>query len=268
MITLPNIGLDLRRSLAIQRRVIHALIMREVITRYGREGLGVLWFLLEPALFTLAVTIIWYYYRLQSVTTFSVVAFALTGFSLLQLWRNGANRAATALEPNQGLITHRNVKLLDVFMARVFLEWAGATGAFLLLSMAMTVAGVIAPPEDLGYVLVGWLLIAWFSLGLGLVVGALSAIFSVFEKIWRPMSYPLFLLSGVFFMVDWLPVSLREFILWVPMVHGNEMVRHGFFGSIVTTYENPSYLLVVNLVVTFIGLSLAKYAQRENSGQR
>ena len=250
------------RSLAIQWRVMHALVMREVITRYGREGLGVLWFFLEPLLLTGVVTLVWYFLNLHSVTGFPIIAFAFTGFSVLQLWRNGANRAGRALGPNQGLITHRNVMLIDIFMARIFLEWVGATGAFLLLGVVLTFAGAIGLPEDLGYILAGWLLMAWFSLGLGLIVGALSATFSVFEKLWRPMNYPIFIVSGVFFMVDWIPASMREFVLWVPMVHGNEMVRHGFFGSVVPTYENPSYLLVVNLAMTFIGLALAGYAQR------
>lgn len=249
-------------SLAIQSRVIHALLMREVITRYGREGLGMLWFFLEPLVLTLVVTIIWYYLHLNKISSFPVVAFAFTGFSALQLWRNAANRAAKALEPNQGLLTHRNVKLMDVFVARIFLEWAGATAAFLILGLTFAIIGVIALPEDMGYVLAGWLLLAWFSLGLGLVVGALSARFGEFEKLWRPMNYPLFIVSGVFFMVDWLPPGVREFVLWVPMVHGNEMIRHGFFGSTVPTYGDPAYLAMVNLVVTFIGLALAGYAQR------
>ena len=265
--TSPVMETGLMRSLAIQLRVIHALVMREVITRYGREGLGVLWFFLEPLLFTGLVTLMWHFLNLHSVTAFPIIAFAFTGFSVLQLWRNGANRAASGLAPNLGLITHRNVMLLDVFMARIFLEWAGATAAFLLLGVVLTVSGAIALPEDVGLILVGWLLMAWFSLGLGLVVGALSAIFGVFEKVWRPMGYPLLMISGTFYMVDWLPASIRELALWVPMVHGNEMVRHGFFGSVVPTYENPSYLLVVNLAMTFLGLVMASYAQRRNSGQ-
>jgi len=46
-------------SLAIQRRVIWALMMREVITRFGRENLGVLWLIGEPMIFTLGVATLW-----------------------------------------------------------------------------------------------------------------------------------------------------------------------------------------------------------------
>ncbi|WP_244105968.1 hypothetical protein [Burkholderia cenocepacia] len=42
----------------IQIRVIWALVMREMITRFGREGLGVLWMMAEPAMFVVGVMII------------------------------------------------------------------------------------------------------------------------------------------------------------------------------------------------------------------
>ena len=46
-------------SLAIQLRVIRALLMREVITRFGRHNLGVLWLVAEPMIFTLGVAALW-----------------------------------------------------------------------------------------------------------------------------------------------------------------------------------------------------------------
>jgi hypothetical protein len=46
-------------SFAIQRRVIGALLMREIITRFGRDNLGVLWLFVEPMMFTLGVTALW-----------------------------------------------------------------------------------------------------------------------------------------------------------------------------------------------------------------
>ena len=50
---------SLLHCLGIQRRVLHALLMREIITRFGREKLGVLWLVGEPMLFTLGVATMW-----------------------------------------------------------------------------------------------------------------------------------------------------------------------------------------------------------------
>jgi capsular polysaccharide transport system permease protein len=72
----------------------------------------------------------------------------------------------------------------------------------------------------------------------------------------------MFPLSGAGFMVDWLPKFARELIYWVPMIHGTEMIRHGFFGNSVHTYEDPLYLAIVNAVMTLFGLAMVLDAGR------
>ena len=49
----------LKESLQIQRRVIRALLLREMITRYGRNNLGFLWLFVEPLLATMIIALIW-----------------------------------------------------------------------------------------------------------------------------------------------------------------------------------------------------------------
>ena len=46
---------QMREGLRIQARVIGALMMREVHTRYGRENIGYLWLILEPMFLATAV---------------------------------------------------------------------------------------------------------------------------------------------------------------------------------------------------------------------
>ena len=48
-----------KQSLAIQGRVINALLMREIITRYGRQNVGFLWLFIEPLLMTFFIVMMW-----------------------------------------------------------------------------------------------------------------------------------------------------------------------------------------------------------------
>src|SRR6185436_16405858 len=109
-------------SLRIQFRVIGALLMREIITRYGRDNLGFLWLFVEPMLFTVGVTALWTLLSLHQTFSLPIVAFAVTGYSTVLLWRNCASRCAWAINPNLGLLHHRNVKVLDLFITRILLE--------------------------------------------------------------------------------------------------------------------------------------------------
>ena len=40
------------------------------------------------------------------------------------------------------------------------------------------------------------------------------------------------------------------------MIHGTEMLRQGYFGVSVVTYENPWYLLLCNLALLLLGLAM------------
>ena len=257
-----NAATSFQRSLNIQTRIIKALMMREVITRYGRHNVGFLWLFLEPMLFTLGVTALWTAMKVTHGSTLPITAFALTGYSSLILWRNCSNRAVKAIESNHSLLYHRNVRVFDVFVARVILEIIGATTSVVILTLAFMAAGLINAPSDLLTVAIGWLLLAWFALALSLIVGAASERSEIIERVWHIFTYLMFPLSGAAFMVDWFPKNVQEILLWVPMVHGTEMIRQGYFGLEVRTYANPVYFAIVNSVLLFIGLALVKETGR------
>lgn len=252
----------LYQSLNIQLRVIHALVLREVITRYGRRGLGVLWLMFEPMLFTLGVTSLWYLAKLHTISGIPIVAFAITGYSSVLMWRNGASRCSKAIEPNLSLMYHRNVKVIDIFISRVLLETAGSTASFAALTILFSFIGLIQWPHDVLLVIVGWLLLAWFALALGFIVGAVSERSETLERTWHIVTYLLFPVSGALYMVHWLPQAAHDFVLWLPMVHGIEMIRHGFFGNVVPTYENPTYFATANLMLSLLGLALVRESSR------
>jgi len=247
-------------SLAIQRRVIWALLMREVVTRFGRENVGVLWLVGEPMIFTLAVAVLWSASGMGHGNSLPIIAFAITGYSSVLMWRNTVGRCISGVQQNINLLYHRNVRVFDVFVTRIVLEMSGATASFLVLATVFTWAGWMKLPDDPLTVLGGWMMLAWFGAGLSLLVGAAAAYSEIVERFWHPISYVMFPLSGAAFMVDWLPVAARETVLLLPMVHGVEIVREGYFGNVARTYYDLTYMASCNLVLTFAGLFLLRDA--------
>ena len=236
--------------------------MREVITRYGRHNIGFLWLFLEPMLFTLGVTTLWTLIKATHGTSLPITAFAVTGYSSILLWRNCSNRVVKAIEANHSLMYHRNVRVFDVLSARLILEIAGATVSMIALTIMFSAMEWMSLPADILTVMIGWVLLAWFAFALSLVIGAASERSELIERVWHIFTYLLFPLSGAAFLVDWLPKVAQEYILWVPMVHATEMIRHGYFGAAVRTYEDPVYLILFNSVLTLIGLALVRETGR------
>jgi capsular polysaccharide transport system permease protein len=246
----------LRRSLAIQARVIGALLLREVLTRYGRHNIGFMWLFVEPMLFTLGITALWTATKAVHGSNLAIVPFAVTGYSSVLLWRNAASRCAKAIEPNLSLLYHRNVRVVDIFAARLILEIAGGTISLFVLSSVFIALGWMQFPADVLTMVAAWLLLSWFAVSLGLVVGAFSERAEMFDRLWHTITYLMFPLSGAVFMVEWLPQAAQEIVFWFPMVHGVEMLRHGYFGEVVRTHENIPYFILVNLFLLLIGLAL------------
>lgn len=254
---------DFWQSLKVQLRVIEALVMREVLTRYGRENLGFLWLFFEPILFCAAVALSWTLIRDKGAhTELSVPAFALTGYCSVLLWRHAANRCSAAVAPNMNLLFHRNVRVIDLYLSRLILEILSVTTAFLVLTLLFAALGFCELPRYPIYAIQGWLLLIFFSIGLGLVVGCLSAHYEGFARFWQVSIFVFFPLSGAIFMVDWLPTAVRDAVLWVPTVHATELLRHGFYGDAVQTWEQPGYLAFCGLGLLLAGLALVRIHDR------
>ncbi|MXO90860.1 ABC transporter permease [Pontixanthobacter aquaemixtae] len=246
-------------SLQVNRRIIGALLIREMLTRYGRHNIGFLWLFVEPMLFTLGVTVLWTATKSVHGSDLPIVAFALTGYSSVLLWRNMPGRCVGALWANLSLIYHRNIKVLDVYLARLLLEFGGATISFATLALAFTALGILELPEDFLKVAGGWMLLAWFGAALAVFLGALSHQSEVVDKLWHPTSYLLFPLSGAAFLVDALPRVAQEAVLYFPMVHGVELVREGWFGSLARAHYSIAYLTSFNLILTAIALMMVRW---------
>lgn len=262
-VTASGQAASLRRSWAIQRRVIGALLMREVLTRYGRHNIGFFWLFLEPMMFTLGVTALWTAMQANHGSNLPIVSFALTGYSCVLLWRNMPARCIGAIGPNLSLMYHRNVKVIDVFAARLLLESAGATISFVVLGCLFIGIGWMSPPEDTLMIAAGWFMTAWFGASLALLLGAWAEKSDLVEKIWHPMAYLLFPLSGAAFVVDALPARVQPYVLLLPMVNGVEMVREGYFGSGFKAHYNFTYMLCVCLALTLLA-----FAQVRETGRR
>ncbi|MBL8303437.1 MAG: ABC transporter permease [Ideonella sp.] len=245
----------LMRSLAIQWRVIHALLMREVLTRFGRHNIGFFWLFVEPMLFTLGVTALWTALRAVHGSDIPITVFALTGYSSVLLWRNMPGRCVGAIEPNRALMFHRNVRVIDVFLARILLEFVGTTISFFVLSIVFIALEMMEPPENILQVVAGWLMLAWFGASMGLLMGAFAERSDLIDKIWQPLSYLLFPLSGAAFLVDAFPPGARDVLLLLPMVSGVEFLREGYFGSHFTPHYSLVYMASVCLVMTVLGLA-------------
>lgn len=237
-------------------RIIGALLMREMTTRFGREGLGFLWVIGEPLMFCFGVLIMWTLIKPAYEHGIRLGPLVMTGYMSLLMYRHMISFSIGALNANIGLLHHRQVGIMHIFFARNLMEFAGGTAAFVVVYVTLIAMGQVSLPADWLLLYGGWLMVAWTGLGIGLVFAGLSLRFEVMERLVPILTYAMIPLSGAFFMVSWLPAQYREPFLWVPFPNAIEMVRAGVFGEFVDTYYHADYALLSGGIMLFIGMIL------------
>lgn len=250
------------RSFLVNARVIGALIMREGTMKYGHENLGFFWVIGEPLVLTTGVMAMWTVGGQTHGHGIGVVPFALSGYTMITLWRHLSGKQVHAIRGSMGLLFHRNISMLDVLLAKVLLEVVGILTAFFVAYTPLALLGFVDPIHDPLLLAGGYLLQAWFGGACGLIICALSEIYEMTEQIVPPILYISLPFTGIFAMAAWLPQAWREITLWSPLVNNIEMFRAGMFGGDVQTFYDPMYSVWWSLGLTAVALPLAQYARR------
>jgi capsular polysaccharide transport system permease protein len=253
---------DLLSSFRLQGRVIGALLMRELHTRYGRENIGFLWIIGEPILFCAGVAIAWTAMRPAHEHGLPVTAIVISGYVPLTMWRHCMMRAVKAFEANGSLLFHRQVTPLDIILSRVVLELIGTMAAGIVVTLGAIMLGFMQPPKDYGMLYLGLFFQMLFCLATALLVAPLTETSEFLEKSISVISYLALPLTGAFSMVDWLPPRFQWVLLWSPSVNNVEMIRGGQFGHAAHPHFDIVYDSWISLLLILIGLSLTLRVRR------
>jgi capsular polysaccharide transport system permease protein len=245
----------LLRAWRVQKRVIGALIMREIQIRWGRRNLGFAWIIAEPLLFAFPVMIMWTYMRSPYEHGLAMIAFVWSGYLPILMFRHVTGHAIYAVRSNGAMLYHRAVTPFDIILGKSGLEllgnFAATASSFLILYML----GHLDLPRNLPLFLLGLFYMAWWSMAVALLVAAASERTDLVEHIWQPISYMYLPISGFFFLADWLPTSVASVALTVmPSLHSYEMIRAGLFGNQLVTHYDIPYVTFVLAILTLIGL--------------
>jgi capsular polysaccharide transport system permease protein len=155
---------DYWRGLKVQARVLNALMIRELMMRYGRGNIGFLWLIVEPMILCAGVIGLRWLIQGHQEHGVPLVALLLSGYMPLTLWRHITNRGIFLLRRNIGMLYHTNITMLDAFVMSMCLEFAGCTFAFMVNYAALLLIGVVDPIHDYGLVIGGWCLMGILAL--------------------------------------------------------------------------------------------------------
>lgn len=241
-------------------RVISALMLREVSTRYGATPGGYIWAFAEPmgaiAIMAVAFSIIM---RTPHLGDNFIVYYA-TGYLPYQLFNSISNQTAKSIGFMGALLRYPAVTWVDAIAARTIVNTLTALlVAFILLTAICQVTGF---QTIIAYDKIFMAFFMTFAVGLG--VGTLNAVlfglFPVWERIWGVITRPLFIASGVLFLYEEMPPLVRDILWYNPLIHATGLARDAFYPIYQPTFISISFALSVGLIsLTFGTLLMGRY---------
>ena len=247
------------KALATMARVIHAVMLREIKSRFGRHKMGYLWAVLEPTVFVAFFAFLFSFGHAVAPSGMPVVQFMITGFAPFMLFRNTMTQTMGAIETNRVLLTFSQVNPIDLVMARALLEIATLTVVFFLLVGAAHVLGFEANIEDPLRVLIALGCLAVTGTGLGAIFAAVMPFVRSTQQIVSLVAgRPLFFISGLFFTAEMMPREAREILLYNPILHMIEWLRSAFFVEFESRFVSIEYALGAAVGTLLVGLLLQR----------
>ena len=237
-------------------RSISALVLREMSTSYGRSPGGYVWVIIEPVAGILLFSLVLSYLVRSPPLGSSFLLFYATGILPFMLYQSVSSKVGTAIQFSRPLLAYPSVTYADAIFARLILEvMTQIVVGFLILTVIIAWTGEYVK-LDFGKISMAVLMATAVGAGIGLLNSFLTVMIPIWVTVWAVLNRPMFLISGIFFLVDPLSERYRDVLLLNPLVHIISEMRSGFYVTYDAVYVSPLYVFVFAILPAVLGLIL------------
>ena len=249
-------------SLVVTGRVIGALMLRDIQTRFGARSANYVVAILWPLGHIVMLISLYTITGRAAPVSGGAARFFATGLVPFVMFNYTSRMLMLSVLMNRPLLGLPIIKLSDVIMARALLE---TVTSFMVISIfacilyAFDVDIVPHDPQTAVFALAATLLM---SLGMGF----LNSVIVIMVPVWI-IGYVLimivfYLTSGVVFLPDQLPEKYQYILSWNPLMQSIAWFRSAFYPGMGAHIIDRQYLLIFGLVALGLGLAGERFLRR------
>ncbi len=244
-------------------RAIAAMVLREMVTTYGRSPGGYVWAILEPAAGIALLTLIFSVgFRTPPLGT-NFALFYASGMLPFLMYSDITNKLGQTVQFSRSLLSYPRVTFVDALVARFLLN----ASTHMLVHFA--VLGFIVfyqRPEttfDFSIILQAYLMAFAIAIGFGTLNSFLTLAYPLWQTAWAILSRPMFLISGIFFLFEAVPQPYSDYLWYNPLVHVIGLMRDGFYPFYRPDHISFVYPLALSATACISGLFLLNRYHRD-----
>ncbi|SDA99481.1 ABC transporter permease [Sinorhizobium sp. NFACC03] len=251
-------------KVALQRQlnVMHAVIMRDIRSRYFNHGLG---FLIVPLFPVAHIAMLLGIYRVtgrEAIFGDDMALFFATGLFPALTFTYISRYMSVSVVANKSMLSFPAVHLLDIVLARSFLEFIGIMVSMFVIYVILLSIGSDPIPRSPATALLALLSTIVLSIGVGIVVSVISAMLPMF-----PMGYALsmivvYLSSGAPIYLHGFPEEVVYYCSFNPVFHAVEWMRSAYYLGYPTADLDKTYLMMWGFGSVAVGLLMERYLKQ------
>ncbi len=248
-------------ALALQLRLIVALVLRGLVSEVGTTWTGVLAILFRPAFIIMMFYVLYSINHRLTPQGMPLLAFLVTGwlawFLFMRTFQGNSSSTGSST-----LLLFPHMTPLDLQIAAAVLQWFIYTFVFLFFVGGALLVERSAPPANPLYVLMAYWSVAVIGSLLGLCFSAIARVVPIIEIMVLPIRRLGHFVTGILLTAADTPSSILPYMSWNPLFHSIELMRESWWPAYVSPIADPWYLLRCIFVLAVVGLVLERSTRR------
>ncbi|AWN44523.1 ABC transporter [Methylobacterium durans] len=245
-------------------RVLHALMLRDMRTRFGGSHLGYAVVVLWPVVHTFMLVGIYVFRKVPAPIGDSRALFFATGAVPCLIFQYVSREVMKAVMMNRPLTYYPQVKVFDVVLARIIVEIVTGFLGLLVVCAILVAFGIDPRPADAIIAVGGYCAAILLGIGIGTINVGIISFFPAWIMGYQLFSIAMYILSGVMFLPQYLPPEIYHVLKYNPATQIIEWVRLGYYPNLGAQVDYY-YVILFALFSLTIGLLLERFVVRQRT---
>lgn len=249
----------LAADIATRGRVIYAIMLRDIRTRFGHTRLGYFWAIMEPITHLMTLGTIFFALNHGSPPVGdNLFLYYITGLVPFLMFSHVSHDVMSAAETNNAMLQLPVVKRTDIMAAHAVRQFATELCVGFVIFAIAGLLGQRGLPADPLTAMQAILLLWLLAVGVGAFNLVVVEMFPSYETVYAAFLRLLYVASGIYYSPIAMPDWVREALAWNPILQGIEFFRSGFFPQYEPHWLNPSYLVTWAVAAIGLGFGLER----------
>lgn len=257
---LPSISM--RLALLQHARVVLALMLRDIKTRFGASYFGFLFGLILPLGHIGIVLAVYVILGRRAPIGTDVSLYLASAIVPFVIWSYTHQKVLTAFAQNRALTSFPIVGFIDIVIARALVELVNAAIILGVVAATFVLLGVDIFVFDRPSFTYSLFLSYAMGVSTGFVLGIIGMVVPGIMLVGILMVPLYWVTSGVLFIPEALPEQVRWMAAIFPLCHIVDFGRSAFYPNYLTDFPNLFYVHAVIVLNVLAGMVFTRYVKR------